>query len=107
IGTGFPFTRMEDVDAYVSQLARVMRGAAGVRRAGAAALDLAAVAAGRFDAFWETVLSPWDIAAGILLVREAGGIVTDTAGAPIAVRRTGVVAGNAAMHAWLLRHLGA
>lgn len=105
IGTGFPFTRVEDMDAYVGQLARVMRGAAGIRRAGAAALDLAAVAAGRFEAFWETVLSPWDIAAGILLVREAGGIVTDTAGAPIAVRRTGVVAGNPSLHPWLLRHL--
>jgi myo-inositol-1(or 4)-monophosphatase len=102
IGTGFPFTRVEDIDPYAAQLARVMKGAAGVRRAGAAALDLAAVAAGRFEAFWETVLSPWDIAAGIVLVREAGGIVTDLSGAPCEVKRTGVVAGSPTMHAWLL-----
>jgi myo-inositol-1(or 4)-monophosphatase len=105
IGTGFPFTRMEEVEPYTRQLAQVMRGAAGVRRAGAAALDLAAVAAGRFEAFWETVLSPWDIAAGIVLVREAGGIVTDLSGAPCPVARTGIVAGNAAMHAWLQQRL--
>lgn len=106
IGTGFPFTRETDVDPYVGQLSRVMRGAAGIRRAGAAALDLAAVAAGRFEAFWETMLSPWDIAAGILLVREAGGVATDLAGAPCEVKKTGVVAGNPALHAWLLSQLG-
>jgi myo-inositol-1(or 4)-monophosphatase len=105
IGTGFPFSRMEDVDPYTRQLAQVMRGTAGVRRAGAAALDLASVAAGRFEAFWETVLSPWDIAAGIVLVREAGGIVTDLTGAPCPVARTGVVAGNPAIHAWLQQQL--
>jgi myo-inositol-1(or 4)-monophosphatase len=106
IGTGFPFSRMEDVDPYVAELARVMRGSAGVRRAGAAALDLASVAAGRFEAFWETVLSPWDIAAGIVLVREAGGVVTDLTGAPCPVTRTGVIAGSPAIHAWLLNQLG-
>lgn len=84
-----------------------MTGAAGVRRAGAAALDLAAVAAGRFEAFWETALSPWDIAAGIVLVREAGGVVTDYAGAPCEVRRTSVVAGSPVMHRWLLDRLQA
>ena len=102
IGTGFPFSRIEEVDPYARQLTRVMKGAAGVRRAGAAALDLAAVAAGRFEAFWETVLSPWDIAAGLLLVREAGGIATDLSGAPCPVARTGIVAGNPRIHAWLL-----
>lgn len=105
IGTGFPFSRIADVDPYALELARVMKGVAGVRRAGAAALDLAAVAAGRFEAFWETVLSPWDIAAGIVLVREAGGIVTDLTGAPCPVARTGVVAGNQAIHPWLLGRL--
>jgi len=105
IGTGFPFSTMDDADTYIRQMERVMRGAAGIRRAGAAALDLAAVAAGRFEAFWETVLSPWDIAAGIVLVREAGGVVTDLAGAPCPVARTGVVAGNAALHPWLLEQL--
>lgn len=105
IGTGFPFTRPEHVSQYVQELRAVMTGAAGIRRAGAAALDLAAVAAGRFEGFWETVLSPWDIAAGLVLVREAGGLVTDYAGAPCEVRRTGVVAGSPAMHAWLLDRL--
>jgi myo-inositol-1(or 4)-monophosphatase len=80
-----------------------MAGAAGVRRAGAAALDLASVACGRFEGFWEMQLSPWDIAAGTLLVREAGGVVTTFEGAECPVARTSVVAGSAAMHLWLLR----
>ena len=72
-----------------------MAGASGVRRAGAAALDRACVACGCFEGFWEMKLSPWDIAAGILLVREAGGVVTTFEGAPCPVARTSVVAGNA------------
>jgi myo-inositol-1(or 4)-monophosphatase len=102
-GTGFPFVRHEEIAPYVAQLARVMAGAAGVRRAGAAALDLASVACGRFEGFWEMQLSPWDIAAGMLLVREAGGVVTTFEGAECPVARTSVVAGSAAMHRWLLR----
>ena len=102
-GTGFPFVRNEEIAPYVAQLARVMAGAAGVRRAGAAALDLASVACGRFEGFWEMQLSPWDIAAGMLLVREAGGVVTTFEGAECPVARTSVVAGSAAMHGWLLR----
>jgi myo-inositol-1(or 4)-monophosphatase len=102
-GTGFPFVRHEEIAPYVAQLARVMAGAAGVRRAGAAALDLASVACGRFEGFWEMKLSPWDIAAGLLIVREAGGVVTTLEGAECPVARTSVVAGSAAMHAWLLR----
>lgn len=105
IGTGFPFTNPDDVGPYAAALERVMRNAAGVRRAGAAALDLVAVAAGRFEAFWENRLSPWDIAAGIVIVREAGGVVTDLNGAPCEVRKTGVVAGNPVMHRWLLEQL--
>jgi myo-inositol-1(or 4)-monophosphatase len=102
-GTGFPFVRREEIAPYVSQLARVMAGAAGVRRAGAAALDLASVACGRFEGFWEMKLSPWDIAAGLLIVREAGGLVTTFDGAECPVAHTSVVAGSAAMHAWLLK----
>jgi myo-inositol-1(or 4)-monophosphatase len=60
------------------------------------------VAAGRFDAFWEQRLSAWDLAAGALLVREAGGVVTDFAGRPIGAEHSAVIAGNPAMHAWLL-----
>jgi myo-inositol-1(or 4)-monophosphatase len=106
VASGFPFSREDEIARYLQMLPGVMRGTAGIRRAGAAALDLADVAAGRFDAFWELRLAPWDIAAGILLVREAGGIVTTLDGAPCPVAETSVVAGNPAMHAWLLRTLG-
>jgi myo-inositol-1(or 4)-monophosphatase len=86
-------------------LPAVMRATSGIRRAGAAALDLADVACGRFEAFWELRLAPWDIAAGLLLVREAGGVVTTLDGAPCPVAETSVVAGNPAMHQWLLETL--
>ena len=83
------------------------RRPAGVRRAGSAALDLATVAAGQFDGFWELTLAPWDKAAGILLIREAGGVVTDLNGAPAGMKHGGVVAGNPAMHEWLLEQVTA
>ncbi len=82
VGTGFPFREMARADRYVVQLRAMMAASAGVRRAGAAALDLAYVAAGRLDAFWELGLSAWDMAAGALLVQEAGGLVGDLAGGP-------------------------
>jgi myo-inositol-1(or 4)-monophosphatase len=82
-----------------------MRETAGVRRVGSAALDLADVACGRYEAFWELMLAPWDVAAGILLIREAGGFVTDVAGAPAPVAHTSIVAGNGAMHGWLMELL--
>jgi myo-inositol-1(or 4)-monophosphatase len=75
IGTGFPFKELERVDLYLRQLRFLMERSSGVRRAGAAALDLAYVACGRLDAFWELGLSPWDMAAGSLLIQEAGGLV--------------------------------
>lgn len=102
IGTGFPFRRVDDVDPFLRVMAGVMREVAGLRRPGSAALDLADVACGRFDAFWEFRLAPWDVAAGILLVREAGGLVTDLQGAPARVAHGPIIAGNPAMHAWLL-----
>ena len=102
IGTGFPFKHLERLDEYQAQFASVLRATSGIRRAGAAALDLADVAAGRFEGFWELVLAPWDIAAGMLLVREAGGVVTDLEGNDPGLRHTGVVAGNPAVHEWLL-----
>jgi myo-inositol-1(or 4)-monophosphatase len=80
VGTGFPFKELSRIDLYFRQLRAVMQQASGVRRAGAAALDLAYVAAGRLDAFWELGLSPWDMAAGALMVQEAGGLVGDLAG---------------------------
>jgi myo-inositol-1(or 4)-monophosphatase len=80
VGTGFPFKELSRLDLYCRQLRGLMEGTAGVRRAGAAALDLAYVAAGRLDAFWELGLSPWDMAAGALMIQEAGGLVGDLTG---------------------------
>ena len=105
IATGFPFKGDEDIARYLAMLPGVMRGTAGLRRAGAAALDLADVASGRFEAFFELRLAPWDIAAGILMIREAGGIVTTLDGEPCRVQATSVLAGNPAMHAWMLKTL--
>jgi myo-inositol-1(or 4)-monophosphatase len=80
VGTGFPFKELGRLDLYSRQLQTMMQTCSGVRRAGAAALDLAYVACGRLDAFWELGLSPWDMAAGALLIQEAGGLVGDLQG---------------------------
>ncbi len=80
VGTGFPFKELSRLDLYTKQLRTLMQGSAGVRRAGSAALDFAYVACGRLDAFWEMGLSAWDMAAGALLVQEAGGLVGDLEG---------------------------
>jgi len=80
IGTGFPFRDLAGLDEYLAMMREVTQRTAGIRRAGAAALDLAYVAAGRLDGFWEIGLSPWDMAAGALLVLEAGGLVGDFQG---------------------------
>ncbi len=77
LGTGFPFKQPEHLDAYLGMFRAFHPLAAGIRRPGSAALDLAYVAAGRLDGFWEIGLNPWDMAAGVLLVREAGGLVSD------------------------------
>lgn len=103
IGTGFPFIDTSILARYQRQFAAVAATTSGMRRAGSAALDLADVAAGRFDAFWELRLKAWDLAAGIVLIREAGGIVTDLHGADVHAAHTGIVAGGPQMHAWLLR----
>ncbi|HEV7593531.1 MAG TPA: inositol monophosphatase family protein [Gemmatimonadaceae bacterium] len=103
IGTGFPFKTLELLPQYMAQFSLVMRGTAGIRRAGSAALDLSNVACGRFDAFWELTLAPWDVAAGMLMVQEAGGIVSDLEGNPARPVAGAFVAGNPAMHAWLLQ----
>jgi myo-inositol-1(or 4)-monophosphatase len=80
VGTGFPFREIERVDRYVKQFRSIVVSTAGLRRAGAAALDLAYVACGRLDAFWEMGLNAWDMAAGALLIQEAGGLVGDLRG---------------------------
>jgi len=102
IGTGFPFKDTSQLGPYLGQFGRIAARTSGIRRPGSAALDLADVAAGRFDGFWEQYLSAWDIAAGILLVREAGGIVTDFAGRDIGIEHTAVAAGNPFIQPWLL-----
>jgi myo-inositol-1(or 4)-monophosphatase len=102
IATGLPWSRDDEIARYVRSLPAVMRATAGIRRCGAAALDLADVACGRYEAFWELRLNPWDMAAGALLVREAGGIVTTMDGDPCPVAETSIIAGSPAMHAWLL-----
>ncbi len=106
IGTGFPFKHPRHLETWTRQFDVIARATSGIRRAGSAALDLADVAAGRFDGFWELQLAPWDYAAGQLLVEEAGGVVTGTGGTDPAFGHTGIVAGNPAVHEWLLRVVG-
>jgi len=107
LATGFPFKEGAAFEEYLSALPRIMRETSGIRRPGAAALDLTDVACGRFEAFWELRLAPWDIAAGHLIVREAGGVITTVTGEPCPIDHTSVIAGNPAMHAWLLSVLQA
>ncbi|HKV52130.1 MAG TPA: inositol monophosphatase family protein [Gemmatimonadaceae bacterium] len=101
VGTGIPFRTPEQLRPYLEQLEAVARGTAGVRRAGSAALDLCDVACGRFEAFWELTLSPWDFAAAALIIREAGGMISQVGGGPLPLARSSVLAGTPAMHAWL------
>jgi len=98
IGTGFPFRSYENLDAWVDSFKAILPNTSGVRRAGSASLDLAHVASGRLDGFWEIGLSPWDIAAGCLLIQEAGGIVSDFAGKQDFLSSGNVVAGNPKIH---------
>jgi myo-inositol-1(or 4)-monophosphatase len=75
VGTGFPFKKLEAMPEYLAQFERILTSSSGVRRAGSAALDLCYLAQGSLDAFWEEILEPWDFAAGLLIVREAGGVM--------------------------------
>lgn len=94
LGTGFPFREMHYLDDYMAIFKALLPETAGIRRAGSAALDLAYVAAGRLDGFWEYGLQPWDMAAGALIIQEAGGLVTDFAGSPDFMQNGNVVGGN-------------
>lgn len=105
IGTGFPFLEHQDVDAFMAMLRGIITKTAGVRRAGAASLDLAYVAAGRLDGFWELGLQPWDMAAGVLMVQEAGGIVGDVDGGTGYMESGNIVAGGQKVFAALVREL--
>lgn len=103
--TGIPFAGKQDHDRFLSQLKAVMAVSAGVRRFGSAALDLAYVAAGRFEGFWERGLASWDVAAGILLVREAGGYVTAIDDSPVRLEGRSILAANDRLHGRLVQLL--
>ena len=105
LGTGFPFREVERLDEYLKMLENAMKTCSGVRRPGAAALDLAWVACGRLDGFWERGLSSWDMAAGALMIREAGGLVGDFSGEDKYLDSGRIVAANAKLFAALLRLL--
>jgi myo-inositol-1(or 4)-monophosphatase len=98
LGTGFPYDCASDPDNNFGSFITFQKAARGIRRAGAAALDLASVAAGRLDGFWELKLKPWDVAAGVLLVREAGGTVTTFDGSDYDVFNHRIVASNGLIH---------
>jgi len=98
IGTGFPYKKKQHIKPYLSVFESIFLNASGVRRAGSAALDLAYVAAGRLDGFWEASLKEWDMAAGVLLIQEAGGILSDFQGENNYMFTGNIVGGNPKIH---------
>ncbi|MDT8388001.1 MAG: inositol-1-monophosphatase [Thiogranum sp.] len=105
LGTGFPYKEQQYLDAYLAMLKALIKDTAGIRRPGSAALDLAYVAAGRFDGFWEIGLRPWDMAAGVLLVREAGGLVGDFGGAHGYMETGNIIASTPKLFPSILREI--
>ncbi len=105
VGTGFPYDMEDEEDNNVRDFCRVVAEVQDVRRMGVASLDLAYVACGRFDAYWEPGLAPWDVAAGAVLVREAGGMATDYEGREFILENQQIVASNGIIHTELLRLL--
>lgn len=104
LATGFPFRELSRVDGYLESFKAFIHSTAGIRRAGSASIDLAFTACGRYDGFWEIGLSTWDVAAGALLVREAGGVVTDIGGDPEAFLASGdILAAGPALHREMLK----
>ena len=100
--TGFPFRSKEHIDTYLKSFKDLFFKFSGVRRCGAVALDFAHLAAGRCDGFWEIGLSPWDVAAGSLIIKEAGGTITDFAGEDDPIWTGNVVASNGHFHELIL-----
>ncbi|MBL4700607.1 MAG: inositol monophosphatase, partial [Phycisphaeraceae bacterium] len=94
IGTGLPYRDDQELDTYLATLRALLQQTSGIRHAGSAALDLAYVAAGRFDGFWEYGLNTWDIAAGVLMIQEAGGLVSDMEGGHSYMETGNIVAAN-------------
>ncbi|MGB2426889.1 MAG: inositol-1-monophosphatase [Alteromonas sp.] len=105
LGTAFPFKQPEQLEQYTQQFTQIFRKAGDIRRSGSAALDMAYVAAGRLDGYWERGVQPWDIAAGELLVREAGGLVTDFSGNNDPLYAGEMVAGSPRVVQQLVKHL--
>ncbi len=103
LGTGFPFRMFDHIDTYLRIFKEFTRQSAGVRRTGSAALDLAYVACGRLDGFWEFGLMPWDMAAGTLLISEAGGLVGDLAGGTRYMETNNLIAGTPKIFAQILQ----
>lgn len=106
IGTGFPFRDFESLDEYLGMFRALTARTAGLRRTGSAALDIAYVAAGRLDGFWEMGLAPWDMAAGALLVKESGGLIGDFKGEPDYLASGRVICGTPKIFAQMLRIIG-
>lgn len=94
IGTGFPFKKTELLDEYLAQFKAILPKTSGIRRTGSAAIDLCDLACGRLDGFWELHLAPWDVAGGVLVLREAGGVITDLKGSEMVLEHGGFIAGN-------------
>lgn len=105
IVTGFPYDRKERTEICETRFRQVLAAAQGIRRLGAASLDLCMVASGKLDGYWEEDLSPWDMGAGVLMVTEAGGTVTDQTGNPVGTRTPFVAASNGGIHSQFLRTL--
>ena len=105
LATGFPYKDQTHLDSYLEMFKALIADSAGIRRPGSAALDLAYVAAGRFDGFWEIGLNPWDIAAGVLLVREAGGLVSDFVGGHDFMKSGNIVAAAPKLFPVMLREI--
>lgn len=105
LATGFPYDCATDPENNFEQFIRFQKAARGIRRAGAAALDLAYLAAGRLDGFWEIKLKPWDVAAGVLLIREAGGTVSAFDGSAYEIRNHRILASNGLIHTEMIKIL--
>jgi myo-inositol-1(or 4)-monophosphatase len=105
LGTGFPFRQTQNLEVWINTLRELLPNVSGVRRAGSASLDLAHVACGRFDGFWEFGLSVWDMAAGCLLIQEAGGLVSDFSGGQDFLKSGNILGGNPRIHPELLRRI--
>ncbi len=106
LATGFPFRNFDLLDDYLSIFKSFMTQVSGIRRAGSAALDLCYVACGRFDGFWELNLKPWDMAAGTLLIQEAGGTITNFVGGNDFLHKGNIIGSNGILHEWMIRTAG-